>query len=263
MHLEGLRLVDRALRGELAPGAGKGGPAAPAGRLGLALVPLAMAYGACMGSFSLWGEAGPEYRQVAASAIKVPLLFALTVLVTFPSLAVFSTLAGSPLRIGPIFRALMIGLAVAIAVLASLGPIVAFFGLSSASHEFLVILNLLSFAAATWMGLHSFLRAWSLAWDRAEDAPPPPAGAEPLEEGDVPAEAPAVARAGRLVRWRASLVVQSWMVIAVAVGVQMAWLLRPLIGSPRHPFAWVSPRDSNAFAEMGLLIQDFFRLLAS
>lgn len=263
MHLEGLRLVDRALRGELAPGAGKGGPAAPAGRLGLALVPLAMAYGACMGSFSLWGEAGPEYRQVLASAIKVPLLFALTVVVTFPSLAVFTTLAGSPLRVVPLFRALMIGLAAAIAVLASLGPIVAFFGLSSSSHEFLVILNLLSFAAATWMGLHLFLRAWRLAWDQAEHAPAPPAGAELLGEGDIPAGAPASAPAGRLVRWRASLVVRAWILIAATVGVQMAWLLRPLIGSPRHAFAWVSPRDSNAFAEVLRLFADFFRLLAS
>lgn len=242
MLLDAWRLVDRALRGDLmcGPVMGKGGPEVPAGRLGLALVPLAMAYGACMGSFALWGDGGAEYRQVVASALKVPLLFALTLLVTFPSLLVFSTLAGSPLRVGSLFRLLMIGLTVAVAILASLGPIVAFFGLSSSSHGFLVLLNLGAFGVSAVMGLNLFLRAWRMALEYGVGGDP-----EAAEEGDPRA----IERDERLARERATRVVRVWVLVVLGVGLQMAWLLRPLVGEPGEPFLWLSPRGTNAFFE--------------
>src|SRR5262245_49761559 len=83
---------------------------------------LAMAYGLCMGTYTLWRTGGPEWMQLLATTLKVPALLGLTLLVTFPSLYVFNALVGSRLNAGTVLRLLVTGLVVLAAVLASLGP---------------------------------------------------------------------------------------------------------------------------------------------
>ena len=122
---------------------------------------LAMVYGFCMGIFALVHGAETSLYQRAlmqtfASMCKVPLLFILTLVVTFPSLYVFNALVGSKLRISAVFRLLVASLAVNLAVLASMGPILAFFSVSTPSYPFIVLLNVFVFAIAGLLGL-SFL----------------------------------------------------------------------------------------------------------
>ncbi|MCA9261506.1 MAG: hypothetical protein KDA61_19955, partial [Planctomycetales bacterium] len=82
-------------------------------RLALVVALLCMLYGACMGSYSLLKESAPNiasddrYWQWLASAIKTPLLFALTLLITLPSLYVFNALVGSRLRLGKVLTLLV------------------------------------------------------------------------------------------------------------------------------------------------------------
>lgn len=81
--------------------------------LAILVATLAAVYGLCMGSFSLLKEVPPELAgssgrilQMLASMVKVPALFFLTLLVTFPSLYVFNALVGSRLRlqlVSPVF----------------------------------------------------------------------------------------------------------------------------------------------------------------
>ena len=59
---------------------------------------LAMTYGVCMGTFAVLGREVPEWQQVLASSVKVPLLFLITLIVTMPSLYVFSALLGTSLK---------------------------------------------------------------------------------------------------------------------------------------------------------------------
>src|SRR3954454_22748188 len=92
------------------------------GGLSVVLVILAMAYGACMGCFALLKSGGPSFAQMFAAMVKVPALFFLTLLVTFPSLYVFNALVGSRLAMGSLLRLLVVALAGMITVLASLGP---------------------------------------------------------------------------------------------------------------------------------------------
>src|SRR3954468_10173099 len=91
--------LDRILRGEATrlPAWRRRTIDVPVGGLALVLVCLAMAYGACMGCFALLKDGGPSYWQLLASTVKVPALFVLTLLVTFPSLYVFNALVGSRL----------------------------------------------------------------------------------------------------------------------------------------------------------------------
>ena len=112
-----------------------------------------------MGSYSLLKEV-PEtfdpnmrYMQLLATTIKVPALFYLTLLVTFPSLYVFNALVGSRLTLVSVLQLLVASLAVNLAVLASLGPIVLFFSLSTKSYAFIQLLNVVMFSVAGVLGL--------------------------------------------------------------------------------------------------------------
>ena len=77
----------------------------PAARLILACMALGALYGAMMGLYA--GAQHDNWSQLVASAVKMPLLFLLTLAVTFPSLYVFSALARSRLDLSATLRLLL------------------------------------------------------------------------------------------------------------------------------------------------------------
>ena len=133
------RDLDRLLSGELT-GVGalrERGIGISPWRLSACIIILAMSYGLCMGMFAVFRKEGPSPMQVVASMIKVPLLFYLTLLVTLPSLYVFNALVGSRLTPSGVVRLLVASVGVNVTVLASLGPIVAFFSVCTTSYPFM------------------------------------------------------------------------------------------------------------------------------
>jgi hypothetical protein len=245
--------LDRILRGEATrPSALRRGMIeVPATGLSVALLFLAMGYGACMGCFALFRGGGPSAWQLIASTVKVPALFALTLLVTFPSLYVFNALVGSRLVLASVLRLLVAALAVIVAVLASFGPIVAFFSVSTTSYPFMVLLNVLAYAAAGSLGMAFLLQTLHrLSLIR----PAPPATEASEQVGDEKLVAPDAPPAGALDRTEdrapdrhVKAVFRCWIVVFALVGAQMGWVLRPFIGNPDRPFAWFRERDSNFF----------------
>ena len=89
----------------------------------------------------------------------MPALFALTLLVTFPSLYVFDTLLGPRLRLGVPVRLGVGALSVLTAVLSAFGPITAFFSVTTTNYPFVVLLNV---ASVTAQGvLRRYYAPWS------------------------------------------------------------------------------------------------------
>lgn len=165
--LSWFQTVDRILRGEATrPEEIKDGHIElPLVGLAIVTVLLAMLYGACMGSFSLFKQVDPgvglpsdRWMQVFASSVKVPALFFLTLLITFPSLYVFNSLVGSRLRLASMLNLLIAALAVNLAVLASMGPIVAFFSASTTSYSFMKLLNVGIMGFSGLLGLMFLVR---------------------------------------------------------------------------------------------------------
>ena len=155
-----LLAVDQILRGQVTQ-PGRSIPSDirfPIVGVSVVVVLMAMVYGFCMGVFSLiHGAETSEYSralmQTFASMIKVPMLYVLTLVVTFPSLYVFNALIGSRLRMLPVFKLLVASLAVNLAVLVSMGPILAFFSACTPNYPFIVLLNVLVFTIAGSLGL--------------------------------------------------------------------------------------------------------------
>lgn len=289
--LSGFRELDRLLRGELTTTSRlrAGGLEIAAGRITLCNIALAMVYGACMGTFGLFRERGPSVWQIVACVVKVPLLFYLTLLVTLPSLYVFNALVGSRLSVAAVVRLLVASVGVIVTVLASLGPIVAFFSVSTTSYPFMVVFNVVVFAVSGALGLMFLLQtlqrltlegpavavapasgpafeaeAGVASIEGPSSAPSGEAALEsPMGQGGLDASGPSGPAgqgpleplADRALSQQVRTIFRVWVVVFGLVGAQMGWVLRPFIGSPDLPFSWFRPRESNFF-------QAFLRSLA-
>ena len=284
--LRGFKALDRVLRGDATrlPALQQGTIDIPAGLLVVVLIILGMAAGACTGVFAVITRyhTDPDnlrmgWEQLAASTVKVPLLFCLTLLVTFPSLYVFNALVGSRLSMTGMLRLLVAAMCVIMAVLASLGPIVAFFALSTTSYPFMKLLTVVAYAIAGSLGLSFLLQTLhrlSLAQEAepmATETPPPQAVSEGAEEavegGDVTGVPPYVPprpprppgalerMAHRPVDPRVRTIFQIWVIVFGLVGAQMSWVLRPFIGDPSKPFTLFRERESHFFEGVWHAIQ--------
>jgi hypothetical protein len=231
-------------------------------------VPLAIGlgatYGFFMGWYALsihWGGVKPDpqrYWQFVASMVKLPALFLLTLVVTFPSLYVFNTLIGCRLSFTATLRLLVAAAAVNVAVAASLGPILGFFTVSTTSYPFMVVLNVLLLGVSGCVALAFLLHTLRrMAYPVLPPMPPPPAPAEdgtpspndlaagprrelgPLDRLPTPMPEYAIGQA--------RTIFQIWLLIYGLVGAQMGWVLRPFIGNPNMPFTWLRPRGGNFF----------------
>ena len=247
--------------------------------ISLVVITLGIFYGGCMGIYALiHGAETSDYTrallQTLASMSKVPLLFFLTLVVTFPSLYVFNALVGSQLRVMAVLKLLIASLVVNLAVLASMGPILAFFSASTPNYSFIVLLNVLVFAVAGALGLTFLLRtlhrlslgpldeheAMSM---RSAESNHPTIQNTPLirSVATADAESPLERLPGLPPSRHVRNVFACWIVLFGTVGAQMGWLLRPFIGSPDQPFQWFRERDSNFFESVMNSFWNLFGLL--
>jgi hypothetical protein len=280
----GWKELDRILRGEATrlSSLRQGTVEVPVGGLTVVLVGLAMLHGVFMGSFGIFQGNRAAWLQVLSSMVKVPALFVLTLAVTFPSLYVFNALVGSRLSLGSLLRLLVAALGVTVAVLTSLGPIVAFFAASTTSYAFMKLLNVLAFTVAGFLGTAFLLQSLHrLSLIVPEPPPKPQAEGEtrepeseerPVElefvaEQGPPGAPPALRRQPgalepvdeRVLSRHVKLVFRCWILLFGLVGAQMGWVLRPFIGNPHLPFALFRARESNIFLAILQALGDLLR----
>jgi hypothetical protein len=196
--------------------------------------------------FALFGAKGPTPMQVVASMIKVPLVFYLTLLVTLPSLYVFNALVGSRLSLVAVVRLLIASLGVNVTVLASLGPIVAFFSVCTTSYAFMKLFNVVVFAVAGLFGLRFLLLTLHRLNLAAAQGPPGPVATSEASPEAEPT-GPLQLVQNQPVSEHVKIVFRLWVIVFGLVGAQMGWVLRPFIGSPDMPFTWFRHRESNFF----------------
>jgi hypothetical protein len=188
----------------------------------MCLVAFAMAYGAVMGTFR--GLVGRDQwlLQIAYSAIKAPLLLTGSFIIGLPSFFVLSTLLGLRRDFAESVRALVAAQAGLAIVLASLGPLTLLWYASSADYQHALLFNGVMFAAAT-LAAQYLLRNYY----------------RPLVQRDP----------------RHHRLLLCWAFIYMLVAIQLAWLLRPFIGSPQVEVQFLRPEAwDNAYVIVGRLI---------
>ena len=221
--------------------------------------------------------------------MKAPLLFYLTLLVTFPSLYVFNALMGSRLDVLAALRLLVASISVMVAVLASLGPIIVFFAFSTpggrSGYRFILLLVVVVSAAAGVLGLGYLLRMLN-QYTRIRSGPetqPVQVVADSINrhesgEANSPSDVSPIENAAQVAKpsyerpaWSsayqepteppspAKVIFRVWVFVFAMVGAQMSWVLRPFIGSPDQDFTWFRDRSGNFFqAVYRIVFQMFF-----
>jgi hypothetical protein len=182
-------------------------------------------YGAVIGS-------SHSALQALSSAIKLPIVFLLTLVVTLPTLYFFNLLYGSGLNLGQNFALILTAVTVTGVLLLSFAPVVLFFLTTSSNYQFFKLLNVAIFAITGVVGVQFLAQASDMMGNTD--------------------------RQGILARRR---LVRFWIILYAFVGTQLAWTLRPFFGAPELPFELF--RDlggtfyANIFASLGEILGFF------
>lgn len=192
-------------------------------------VMLTVLYGLIMGAQSLLHGYGMGWMYSLASAVKLPLLFLLSLGVCLPLLYVLNVLIGPRAQFRVVLGILMSSLAVTSILLAACALILAFFMLSTTSYPFVVLLNVVIFTVAALYGVWFLGRVMHGMAATIESKPG-------VEVGNV----------RTIINW--------WLFTYAVVGTQMAWMMRPFIGSPGTPFSIFRVQESNFYINVFQLI---------
>lgn len=244
--------LDRLLRGEATTIAAltRGDIEIETARLPPLLMGLGALYGICMGCFALTNkDFSTAICQTLSSMGKVPILFFATLVVSFPSLYVFNALVGSRLSLASLWRLLVSSLAVMLTVLASLGPVVAFFSLSTDNYPFILLLNVAVFGLSGFLGLKFLVgtlhRLTSVLYEREATFD---AVQSAIQSSNTTRDIGPLDRIARPTSRSVKQVFAFWVIAFALVGMQMSWVLRPFISAPDKPFMLLAPRESNFYA---------------
>ena len=183
----------------------------------LVIVSLTALYGLTMGSAGFHplgdtvagGGAGwePGLKQIAASAVKVPLLFLSSLMVCLPVLFIVLVLMGAKLTFGQTSALILLALALSSILLCSCAPIVLFFTFTGSNYHFIKLLHVGIFAFSGIWGMLALSQGLHAACEKSELWPK-----------------------------QSIRILQVWILVFGFVGTQMAWSLRPFVGDPDKPF---------------------------
>lgn len=168
-------------------------------------------YGAILGASSTW-------MQCLVSAIKLPALYLLTLIICFPTLYFFNVMFGSKRTFEQYLALLMTAMAMISILLFGFAPVSLFFLISSTDYTFFLLLNIAIMAITGFLGISFFDQ-----------------GMQSLSEEDAE---------GKEIRLN---ILRFWLGLYAFVGTQLGWTLRPFFGSPGKAFELFRNRESNFY----------------
>jgi hypothetical protein len=177
------------------------------------------AYGAIIGSFNSW-------QQALSSAIKLPALYLITLVVCLPALHIFNSLFGSRKSVAQHFTYVLSAASVISLLLAGFAPIVLFFITTlnpSKDYSFYLLMNVAVFGITGVFGVSFLYQSMRPAAEIEGDE-------TVFEKVDN-------------IKIR-DQVLRLWLVLYGFVGSQLGWTLRPFFGSS-NTFVLFKPRDGN------------------
>ncbi|NET62515.1 MAG: actin-binding WH2 domain-containing protein, partial [Symploca sp. SIO2E6] len=179
-------------------------------------------YGGIMGSFA-------GGLQILSSAIKLPALYLLTLIICLPTLYFFDIISGSKRTFPQYLALLLASMSIISVMLFGFAPISLFFRISINDYAFFTLLNVAILAISGVIGINFFYQAMrSFTEQDAEQ-----------------------------VKYRTS-VVKAWLMLYGFVGTQLGWTLRPFFGDPSQPFQLFRNLESNFYFHLLKLIGRVF-----
>ncbi|MGC1306448.1 MAG: hypothetical protein WA885_04405 [Phormidesmis sp.] len=173
-------------------------------------------YGAIVGAYG-------SGLQILSSAIKLPALYLITLIVCLPTLYFFDILFGSKLGFKQYTTMALTAVAIISVLLFSFAPVILFFLISIKDYYFFLLLNVLVMAVTGAIGVRLFYKGMR---DMV-------GGPEAIEQN--------------LRRY----LLQGWVLLYGLVGSQLGWTLRPFLGVEGEPFQIFRPEiEGNFYAQV-------------
>ncbi|MEN8447368.1 MAG: actin-binding WH2 domain-containing protein, partial [Cyanobacteria bacterium J06555_13] len=168
--------------------------------------------------------------QMLSSAIKLPALYLITLIICVPTLYFFDILFGSKLNFKQYVTMALTSVAVISVLLFSFAPVVLFFLISIRDYNFFLLLNVVVMALTGCVGVRLFYKGMV---DMA--------GPDGFEQN-----------------LRLKLL-QGWVVLYGLVGSQLGWTLRPFVGADSTQFQIFRPEiDGNFYSTVFRTILNLF-----
>lgn len=171
-------------------------------------------YGAIIGSSS-------SPLQALVSAVKLPALYLLTLIICFPTLYFFNVMFGSKRTFQQYLTLLMTAMAMISVLMFGFAPVALFFLLSTNDYNFFLLLNVIIMAITGGLGIKFFYEG--MQYFSLEDTE------------------------GKELRLN---ILRFWLALYAFVGTQLGWTLRPFFGSPGIPFQLLRERESNFYVSL-------------
>jgi len=168
-------------------------------------------YGIVMGSYN-------GFLQSIVTGIKVPCLVFLSLLICFPALYVIQYMIGSTMTLSQMANVILSGFIVFSTIALSFAPIVIFFMITSSNYSFLKILHVSIFSFSGLFAVKTIISGLSFSCEKKNIYP----------------------KLGMKI-------FKIWIVIFAFVASQLAWNLRPFVGSRDLPFELFRVRESNFY----------------
>lgn len=192
---------------------------------------LSLLYGLTMGASAFGVGFNRGALQMLSSGLKVPALYLLTVLICFPVLFVVLVLMGSRLSFMQTLALILLALTLNSILLAAFAPVVLFFIITDSSYDFVKVTHV---AVMGFSGLWAMAALWHGLREMCEKS--------------------------ELYPKQAVRIMQLWIFIFAFVGTQMAWSLRPFVGSPQRPFqVFRAEQEGNFYTAVVHSITKVFR----
>lgn len=196
-------------------------------------------YGAIIGSFH-------SPLQALSSAIKLPTLYLITLLVCLPTLYIFNVLFGSKQSIAQHFTYLLTAVSVIAILLCGFAPVTLFFLItinnSLKDYSFFLLLNVSIFALTGVVGVSFLYQVMKPSMQEVGEKTLEPAKEyKDFKLDDEQAIVKSDAKQSVEVR---TSILRFWLVLYGFVGSQLGWVLRPFFGSPGQ-FELFRPREDN------------------
>ncbi len=168
-------------------------------------------YGIIMGSYN-------GVLQSMVTGIKIPCLIFLSLLICFPALYVIQSMIGSTMTIYQMANIIFSGFFVFSTIALSFAPIVIFFMITSDSYSFLKLLHVAIFTFSGIFAVKTIINGLKFSCEKKNIYP----------------------KLGMTI-------FKIWVVILAFVSSQLAWNLRPFVGSRDLPFELFRVRESNFY----------------
>lgn len=186
----------------------------------IAIVSLAAFYGMTMGAGALTFGLERGLLQMATSALKVPLLYLVSLGVCFPVLYIILVLMGARLSFTQTLALILLALTLNSVLLTACAPIIWFFIFTGSNYHFIKLLHVAVFG---FSGLWGMLALWQGLRAMCEKAD--------------------------LYPKQSIRILQIWVLVFGFVGTQMAWSLRPFVGSPDMEYQFFREGQKGNFYE--------------